>query len=68
MLDDAIDNDALAQWYPALKAAIGKIDGSGFRRLIRSLELGRAPIHIYRTLQSGGVTHRLRGPDSMSCC
>jgi hypothetical protein len=63
MLDAAIDNDALAQWYPALEAAIGVIDKSGLHRLTRSLELGRAPIHNYRVLESGGVTHGLTGSD-----
>lgn len=61
MLDDAINNDALAQCYPALETAIGTIEESGLRRLIRSLELGKAPTHVYRTLQGGGVTHRLSG-------
>lgn len=63
MLDDAVGNDALAQWYPTLETAMGVIDRSGFRRLIRSLELGRAPIRIYRMLQSGGVTNGLEGSD-----
>lgn len=61
MLDNAINNDALAQCYPALETAIGTIEESGLRRLIRSLELGKAPTHVYRTLQGGGVTHRLSG-------
>lgn len=63
MLDDAINDDALAQCYPALEAAIGTIEESGLRRLIRSLELGKAPTHVYRTLQGGGVTHRLGGSE-----
>jgi hypothetical protein len=63
MLDDAIDNDGLAQWYPTLETGIGVIDKSGLHRLTRSLESGRAPIHIYRALQAGGVTHGLTGSD-----
>ena len=63
MLDDAINNDALAQCYPALEVAIGTIEESGLRRLIRSLEIGKAPTHVYRTLQGGGVTHRLSGSE-----
>jgi hypothetical protein len=63
LLDDAINNDALAQCYPALEAAIGTIEESGLRRLISSLELGKAPTHAYRTLQGGGVTHRLSGSE-----
>jgi len=63
MLDDAIRDDALAQWYPVLETAIGEINEQGLRRLLRSLELGRAPIHNYRTLEGGRVTDGLSGPD-----
>ena len=63
MLDDAVDNDALGQWYPILETAVGVINQSGLRRLTRSLELGKAPIHIYRALEAGGVTHGLAGSD-----
>ncbi|MBI3476657.1 MAG: hypothetical protein HY010_13070 [Acidobacteria bacterium] len=61
MLDDAIDDNALAQFYPMLETSIGTIEQSGFQRLIRSLNHGSAPIHMYRTLQAGGVTHHLKG-------
>jgi hypothetical protein len=63
MLDDAIDNNALAQWYPALETAIGEIHVEGLRRLLRSLELGKAPIHNYRSLEGGRVTDGLSGPN-----
>jgi hypothetical protein len=63
MLDDAISDDALAQWYPVLETAIGEINEQGVRRLLRSLELGKAPIHNYRTLEGGRVTDGLSGPD-----
>jgi hypothetical protein len=63
MLDDAIDNSALAQWYPALETAIGEIHEQGLGRLLRSLELGEAPIHNYRSLEGGRVTDGLSGPN-----
>jgi hypothetical protein len=63
MLDDAIRDDALAQWYPVLETAIGEINEQGLRRLLRSLELGKAPIHNYRSLEGGRVTDGLSGPD-----
>jgi hypothetical protein len=63
ILDDAIVDDVLAQCYPALEAAIGRINERGLRRLLRSLELGKAPIHIYRMLEGGRVTDDLSGPD-----
>jgi hypothetical protein len=63
MRDDAIRDDALAQWYPVLETAIGEINEQGLRRLLRSLELGKAPIHNYRSLEGGRVTDGLSGPD-----
>jgi hypothetical protein len=63
MLDDAIRDDALVQWYPVLETAIGEINERGLRRRLRSLELGEAPIHNYRTLEGGRVTDGLSGPD-----
>ena len=63
LLDEVIEDDRLGEWYPVLEAAAGTIDALGLRRLIRSLEFGRAPIRSYRALEGGGVTHRLTGPD-----
>jgi hypothetical protein len=63
MLDDAIENNALAQWYPALETAVGEIHEQGLQRLLRSLELGKVPIHNYRPLEGGRVTDGLSGPD-----
>jgi hypothetical protein len=61
LLDEAIEDDNLAKWYPALEAATGTIDAVGLRRLFRSLEFGRVPIHLYRRLGVGGVTRTLAG-------
>jgi hypothetical protein len=63
LLDEAIEDDLLREWYPVLEAAAGTIDALGLRRLIRSLELGRAPIRSYRALVGGGVTQGLIGRD-----
>jgi hypothetical protein len=62
LLDDALESQTLAQWYPVLQTAIG-IDTEGVNRLVRSLELGKAWIGIYRQLVAGGVTHRIPGRD-----
>jgi hypothetical protein len=62
LLDEALENETLAPWYPALQAAAG-IDQAGVTRLIRSLEIGKAWIGIYRVLVSGGVTHQIGGRD-----
>jgi hypothetical protein len=63
LLEQAIACDVLAFWYPALEAATGTIDKSGLQRLFRSLEIGGAPIHNYRSLEGGRVTDGVSGPD-----
>jgi hypothetical protein len=62
LLDNALEDETLAQWYPVLQTAAG-IDKEGVNRLMRSLELGKAWIGIYRNLVGGGVTHQICGPD-----
>jgi hypothetical protein len=62
LLDDALENEVLARWYPVMQTAVG-IDKEGLSRLIRSLELGKAWIGVYRNLEAGGVTHQLSGHD-----
>ena len=44
------------------RIAVG-IDKKGLNRLIRSLELGKAWVGLYRNLMGGGVTHQLSGRD-----
>jgi hypothetical protein len=63
LLDEAIEDEILGKWYPALETAKGTISTLGLSRLIRSLKVGKAPIHTYSILRSGGVTHGLAGPD-----
>jgi hypothetical protein len=62
LLDDALANEALAEWYPVLQAAAG-IDKQGVNRLMHSLQLGKASIGMYRQLVAGGVTHSILGTD-----
>lgn len=62
LLDDALENETLPPWYPALQTA-AVIDDMGVKRLMCSLEIGKARIGIYRHLMSGGVTHQIRGRD-----
>lgn len=62
LLDNAVESEPLAQWYPVLQTAIG-IDTEGVNRLMRSLELGKAWVGMYRHLVGGGVTHRIPGRD-----
>jgi hypothetical protein len=62
LLDDSIDDADLGPWFPVLQTAVG-IDKKGVTRLIRSLEVGKAGIRIYRNLVVGGVTHPMSGRD-----
>jgi hypothetical protein len=62
LLDDAVENETLADWYPVLQTAVG-IDREAVERLVRSLELGKAWIGTYRNLVAGGVSHPLAGRD-----
>jgi hypothetical protein len=62
VLDEAMEDNALGPWYPVLQTAVG-IDEAGLGRLMRSLDLGKASIQMYRPLQTGGLTHNLRGGD-----
>ena len=60
ILDGAVADNTLAEWYPLLQGAVG-IDELAVKRLIRSLELGKAPVHRYSCLGGGGLSHRIPG-------
>jgi hypothetical protein len=62
LLDNALEDETLAPWYPVLQTAVG-IDNQGLNRLIRSLDLGKAWVGTYRNLVGGGVTHQIGGRD-----
>jgi hypothetical protein len=62
ILDNAIEDETLAALYPVLEASAG-IDKQGVTRLMRSLEIGRAPIGAYRSLDAGRVTDTISGND-----
>jgi hypothetical protein len=61
-LDEAVDDETLAPWFPMLQTAV-KIDKSGVNRLNRSLILGKASMWIYRNLASGRATDQIPGDD-----
>jgi hypothetical protein len=62
LLDISLEDEALGPWYPILQTAIG-INEKGVRRLMQSLEVGKAGIRIYQNLLLGGVTHQISGGD-----
>ena len=62
LLDSALVDERLVTWLPVLQTAAG-IDQAGVNRLIRSLELGKTWIGLYRYLVMGGVMHQTAGPD-----
>lgn len=61
-LDEAVEDETLAPWYPMLQTAV-EIDKRGVDRLNRSLVLGKAPIRLYWNLAPGGATDPIRGDD-----
>jgi len=62
LLDEAVESDTLGPWYPGLQTAV-TINGTGLNRLMRSLDLRKASIRMYRPLESGGATNNLSGLD-----
>jgi hypothetical protein len=55
LLDEAVEDETLAYWYPALEGSVD-IDERGAARLMRALSAGKAPIRMYNALVWGGVT------------
>jgi hypothetical protein len=62
LLDEAVNDATLGQWYPVLQTSVA-IDPPGVERLMRALEIGKAWIGTYRTLVGGGVAHQIPGAD-----
>ena len=61
-LDDAVQNETLAPWYPSLQTAIA-IDGHGVDRLKRSLALCNTPVERYESLAWGRATDPISARD-----
>lgn len=61
LLDEAIDDPTLGPWLPALQTAV-TIDEAGIARLLRALDLGKAPIQQFSNLVNGGVCEPIPGP------
>jgi hypothetical protein len=61
LLDDALENSALAQQFPSLQVAVG-LDEPGLVRLHRALEIGKAPIWQFHNLAMGGACDAVPGP------
>ena len=55
LLDEAVEDETLSYWYPALEGSVD-IDERGAARLMRALSAGKAPIRMYNALVWGGVT------------
>lgn len=62
LLDEAVEHEGLAKWYPTLETGCA-VSKKGVDRLIRSLKLGKAWIGTYHSLVSGGVSHQISGED-----
>jgi len=62
LLDDAVQSETLAPWYPWLETA-AKIDARGVAHITRSLALGRTPIGRYEVLAWGGAPNQIPAHD-----
>ncbi len=62
LLDQALETEPLASYFPLLQAAVS-ITQRGVARLIRSLELGKSPIEIYTNIQLGHAIEVVRRAD-----
>jgi hypothetical protein len=60
LLDEAVEKEPLAEWFPELQAAV-PIDEAGVHRLKRSLALGKVPIERFSVLMLGGATEPIPG-------
>ena len=61
LLDDAVEDQMLAAWYPALQTAVPAMDQHAVDRLMRSLKVAKAPIWMYQHLAWGRVTDPILG-------
>lgn len=64
LLDDAVDDDTFGSVFPKLQTSV-IIDAQGVRRLLNSLQLGRAPIHLFENLANGRA-HESIDDDALS--
>jgi hypothetical protein len=62
LMDEAVENAVLAEWFPTLQAFV-TIDEKATDRLHRALELERAPITGFHTLGWGRASDAVRGPE-----
>jgi hypothetical protein len=65
LLDEAVEDPTLAEWFPILQA-FPVIDDSGVARLHRALALGRAPITAYYNIAYGRACGEVPGPNLKS--
>src|SRR6185437_8945346 len=62
LLDEALEHEALAEWFPYLQACT-EIDARGVVRLRKALDLGKAAITSYDSLAYGRASDRIPGPE-----
>lgn len=62
LLDNAVEHDTLARWYPFLQVVVA-IDKQDVARLKRSLALGKTPVEMYIYLAYGRATDPIPAPD-----
>jgi hypothetical protein len=62
LLDEAVNDPVLAEWFPVLQA-FPVIDAKAVGRLHQALELATAPIRNFSSLSGGRASDTIPGPD-----
>ncbi|MGX7002359.1 hypothetical protein [Caballeronia sp. KNU42] len=62
LLDEALENEPLAPYFPSLQTST-PFTPLGMTRLIRSLDIGKAPIQMYANVQLGRAVEVVPGAD-----
>ncbi|HEY5236809.1 MAG TPA: hypothetical protein VIJ62_00390 [Rhizomicrobium sp.] len=58
LLDDALESPTFAPYFPMLQSAV-TLDQRGMQRLLKSLQIGKVPTHIYNNLALGRATDKV---------
>jgi hypothetical protein len=61
LLDEAIEDQVLAEWFPILQANV-TINERALARLRRALDLGKAPLSTFNSIAHGRACSEISGP------
>jgi len=62
LLDEALDDEVLGRFFPRIQSSVS-LDERAAGRLMRSIKIGKAPIHEFRNLSIGRATDKVPADD-----